>query len=468
MRAVSPLLLSAGAGLLIAAVSALSPLTVCAVLLAAWLFRSAGRGLPSDERRIVYGVIGVAVAARLALIVAMFVAALPHLNDLGIGGLAGDESYNLARAIRTRDILLGFTSGKYDYFVATDEYGRTLYVWGLGWLQVIFGPTPYGMRLVNGLLFISGALLLYRQARIGFGAIPALAGLTVLLFIPSLLFSSVSLLKESLYFFTTSATIVVFVRAMRSRATHDIVVAAIVAASSLWLLNDLRRSAAVLTGAGLGLGWLFRVVAGARWRVAAAALAAVLAIGAVAFQPDLNRRAHDAIVFAAKTHAGHVFTVGHAYKLMDEGFYVMPQIGPAWEVDLTDAQALRFLIRAAASFVATPLPWEMASRSELAFLPEHLLWYWVVFLVPAGLVAGWKRDPLLTSVLIGYVMPTAIAIALTNGNVGTLLRMRGLVTPYLIWLSTLGLLALTEMVLRRMGGRRQPFGPPLTVHEAAV
>jgi hypothetical protein len=43
--------------------------------------------------------------------------------------------------------------------------------------------------------------------------------------------------------------------------------------------------------------------------------------------------------------------------------------------------------------------------------------------------------------LAGYMLPTAAAIALTNGNVGTLVRLRGIVIPYVIWLSAVGFVA---------------------------
>jgi hypothetical protein len=461
MRAVSPLLLSAGAGLLIAALAAASPLTLCVLALTPLLFVLAGRGLPPDERRVLYSVLGVAIAARVALIAVMFFAALPKLNDLSIGALAGDESYLLSRAMRMRDIVLGFAGGRYDYFVAADEYGRTLYVSWLGWMQVIFGPTPYSMRLLNAMMFMTGATLLYRQARVAFGSIPAIAGLTVVLFIPSLLFSSVSLLKESLYFLATAAAIAASVQALRTRRRRDVVVGIMVIAASLWLLNDLRRSGALLAAAGLVLGAAWWIAAGSRWRMAAAVILVVAAVAVTARQPDLKRRVQEGIVFAAKTHAGHVFTVGHAYKLMDEGFYFTPGIGETWVVTLTEAEALRFLIRAVSSFVVTPLPWEMVSRSELAFLPEHLFWYALVLLVPAGVVAGWRRDALFTALLVGYVVPTALAVALTNGNVGTLLRLRGLVSPYLLWLSTIGLLALTDAVIRQRRSRSPSVGARL-------
>jgi hypothetical protein len=148
-------------------------------------------------------------------------------------------------------------------------------------------------------------------------------------------------------------------------------------------------------------------------------------------------------------HAGHVFTSGHAYKLLDQGFYMHPGTPAAWPLQLTGLQAGRFLLRAASSFVVTPLPWEMASKSELIFLPEHLLWLVIVVFAPIGAVVGWQRDATITACLLGFALPTAAVLAVTTGNVGTLLRLRGLVTPYLLWFAVLGGLAVSEWLLTR-------------------
>jgi hypothetical protein len=51
--------------------------------------------------------------------------------------------------------------------------------------------------------------------------------------------------------------------------------------------------------------------------------------------------------------------------------------------------------------------------------------------------------------LAGYMLPTAAAIALTNGNVGTLLRLRGIVVPYVVWLSAVGFFAALQSVAAR-------------------
>ena len=111
---------------------------------------------------------------------------------------------------------------------------------------------------------------------------------------------------------------------------------------------------------------------------------------------------------------------------------------------LTAAEAARYVFRAALSFITVPLPWQLASTRELSYMPEQLFWYVLLALLPFGLVAGWRRDRLVTSLLAGYVLPTAAALALTNGNVGTLLRLRGIVIPYLLWVSAVGFCAVLQ------------------------
>ena len=449
---VTALLARSGVGLLLAAFYAASPLTMWVLVAAPVVGWLGARHLPAHERRLLLALLGAAFAARLTVIGAQFLVGIPHHNDLAVGALAGDESYYLSRALRSRDLLLGLTDSKYDYFVANDDYGRTSYLGLLTVIQIVFGPTPYGMKALNALLFMAGALLLFRMVRPAFGFLPAFLGVSVLLFLPSLFVSSVSLLKESLYFLVTSALAIGSVSAIRSlgaRRWRRVAGAVAIAAASLWLMNDLRRGALVIGVAGIGLGTAIHFTARSWWRVAAAAGLVLVAGAFFLSQPRWQARALDSVTAAAKMHAGHVFTVGHAYKLMDEGFYKNPGAPVSWDISLTGPQAGRFLVRAAVSFVVTPWPWEMRSLSELAFVPEHVVWYLIVLLTPVGILYGWHRDPLVTSLLIGFAVTAAAVLAVSTGNVGTLLRLRGLVTPYLIWLAALGLCAIGESLVAR-------------------
>ncbi len=435
--------LIAGLGLAVAFTA--SPLTVLALPLAWAVVTLAGRGLPDDERRSLTALLLVALAARLIAIVGLFLIGLPGHSDVGVGGLSGDDAYYFGRAIRARDLILGFASGKYDYFVVSDTYGQTNYLRLLTWLQVAAGPTPYGMRVLNAVMFISGCAVLFRTVRAGFGAVPAFTGLAVLMFLPSLFFWSISLLKESLFFLVTALLIGAVMRLIdQPRASKAIPFLAL-SAFCLWLLDDLRRGGLVLAVAGIGLGLGLRLVLARTSRVAiAGALAIVLVVGLFSSESIRSRFVAGATA-AAQVQAGHVFTVGHAYKLLDDGFYMFPGTPEG----LTFEQSLRFVARAAASVIVTPLPWNVRSRGELALLPEHMIWYLMIVLTPIGLVAGWKRSPLLTCVLVGYVIPTAAVIGVTNGNVGTLLSLRALVTPQRVWIGVMALLAVASTILER-------------------
>ena len=88
-----------------------------------------------------------------------------------------------------------------------------------------------------------------------------------------------------------------------------------------------------------------------------------------------------------------------------------------------------------------------------------MAWYLLVVLLPIGIAIGQRRDRLVTCLLAGYIVPTAAVLAFTNGNVGTLVRLRGTVVPYMIWLSAVGFCGVLERLASR---RRQGTALPLS------
>jgi hypothetical protein len=435
------------AGLILAILYSASPLFTLTLAASAVLLRLAGRGLSAREGRVLAVLIGSGLALRLVFIGLTLASDIPLLNDLSVGGFRGDDAYYLSRAIRARDLAMGVTEGRYDYFITTDEYGRTSYLHLLTAAQVLFGPTPYGMRALNGWVFTVAAVILFRVVRPAFGWAASVSALFVLLFLPSLFVSSVSLSKDSVYFLVTALLAVSTVTLVAPRSVRQAVAAALAAALCLYLIDDLRRGALPIALGSVVLAVALPRIFATRRRAVAAMIVTVAAGVALSFAAPIRARALAAVVSVAKIHAGHVFTTGHAYKLLDEGFYMYPNTPSAWVVELTEAQAARFVVRAMVSFAVTPLPWEMMSASELAFFPEHVVWWLTVLFLPAGVIEGWRRDRRVTAILIAFVLPMAAALAVTNGNVGTLLRLRGLVKPFMIWLAVLGALAVAEHVL---------------------
>ena len=443
---------SVAAGVLLGATYTLAPLMVWALVAAAVVMSCAGRGLTDHERGLLTMTLAIAFAARLIAIGALVVAGAAHDADPLLGAvLTGDEAYVLSRALRMRDIVLGFAVTKFDYVVAFDDYGRNSYLGVLTWLQVLFGPTPYGMRMLNAAIFTGGSVLLFREAHRSFGWLPAYIALIVMLFYPTLFVWSISLLKEPLYLLGTSLVLVSAIRLIRARLWTARAWALPGAAAGLAIIADLRPGAVILATSAIAIAIVLREVTKSAARCAAAAALAFMMAIVLVTVPASQRRLLAALEGTAKQHAGHVFTVGHAYKTLDEGFYVNPQTPAASSLRLWPAQAARYVVRSAVSFVVVPVPWQLASARELAYLPEQLAWYAMVLLAPFGVVAGWRRDAFVTALLVGAIAPTAIALALTNGNVGTMLRLRGVIIPYLAVLAALGACVGLEALTSRRG-----------------
>ena len=70
-----------------------------------------------------------------------------------------------------------------------------------------------------------------------------------------------------------------------------------------------------------------------------------------------------------------------------------------------------------------------------------------------------RRDSLVAGLLFGYAIIAALMVALTSGNVGTLIRHRGLALPYIVWISAVGGCELLAAARGRAGARAQALNP---------
>jgi hypothetical protein len=436
------------AGALAGALVTIAPLMPVAIGLALVTIACARRNLPDDERRAVTAVVVAALAVRALIVGWLAVASIPYASDQSGGLLFGDETYIFQKAIRTRNVLLGLPATKLDYLTMFEPYTRTRYATWMAWTQVMFGPSPYTTRLLNGTLFVAAAVALYRLARAAFGAVPAVCGLVAVVFLPSSVWWSVSLLKESAFFLLTTGALAGALVAIRARTTAARVAAGAACAASLWLVSDLRAGALVMTAGGIVLGLAIWWITARPVRIAAAAAAAIVAGIAFMYWSPLSSRGLRAMTVLAAQHAGNVSTPGHAYKTLDERFY------PSFDMSIvakpmTRGEAARFVARSTVTFVAAPLPWRSVGASELFYMPEQVAWYALIVLTLIGVPAAWQLDRLVASMLVGYAAPMAALLALVNGNVGTLVRLREMVLHYLVWIAALGFVVLIQRLVAR-------------------
>src|SRR5215470_88589 len=419
------------AGIGVGFVYALSPLTVWFALAMYALVRCAVQNLDDNERRQVAILLVVAIALRTIAVAVLFVTT--NHEQVPFGRFFGDEEFYLRHSIWLRNIGVGVPVQTSDF--AFDTLGWTSYLYVLAFLQVLVGPAPYGVHLFGAALYLTAAVVLFRTVRPVFGRAPSLMGLTVLLYLPSLFAWSISALKDPLYFLATACAIALAVKLARDRrlGIRLILLAALVALVSV--IGTIRDGGAVLAGGGILAGLAGAWIVRRPWAVAALVVLLPIAAGLTLRVPKTQIRAYNLLQSAARLHRAFIETPGWVYTLLDQRFYDDGQA----ITDMRFDEAARYVVRAAERYVTVPLPWEAKSPAAVAYLPEQVVWYVLVALLPIGLLFSLRRDVVLTMILCGVTVVSASAIALLNGNVGSLVRLRVLAIPYLTWLSMVGL-----------------------------
>ncbi len=438
-------------GLALGTAYTLSPLSIWFLAALVGLFAWAGRGLSERERRFVWGLLAAAIALRVVAVALLFLASDPH--QIGSFFWDGDGAAMKRRSLWIRDVWLGVPVTPFYFGAAFDRlYGWTTYLYVLAYVQYLLGPAPYAIHLLNVALCMATAVALYRLVRSAYGPEPALLGFTLLLFLPTPFFWSVSALKESLYLFLAVLALIAAVTALRPRPLRARAVALVVLAGSIAAIDGVRAGATLIVGLGLAAGFAGSVIVR---RVSLVVLTLVILPFAghrLWANADVQARVMSQLKTSAVLHIGNVRTEGHAYKLLDQRFYsaVDDTIST-----MTPVEGLRFAARGVVSFILVPLPWQVQSRSEMVFLAQQVVWYVLVIFAFVGLIAGLRRDALVTCMLAGLTATGTAVIALNSGNIGTMVRHRDTVVPFVVWLSAVGIVATVSTFVSRSSSRDQ-------------
>jgi len=435
------------AGLLIGIGYTLSPLLVISLAGLALLLRWVGRTPDPTERRWLMALMLAAVGARVVVIAALFLST--NHDSTPFGRLFGDEEYFIRRGIWLANFALGVPISVADVQYAFDNLIHTSFVWMLASLNVLFGPAQYGVRLVSAVLYLAAAFALYRVVRPSFGRASSLAGLALLLFLPSLFIWSISVLKEPVFFVLTVTVVVLTVRAKRSRSWPMAIAAAVVIAAVAVVAETVRDGGLIVVGAGTAIGIIAAFGLSRPRLLAAAAVVALAAAPALLSSGRMRDQVTSATAAAARRHWDHVNAPGHSYMIFKPAFYREEPVPGR----MTEGDVVRLVGGGLAAYVLVPLPWQMQSRAELAYLPEQVVWYAMVLLLPMGVVAGLRRDIFLTSILLGHLAVSIALVALTSGNIGTLVRHRALAMPYAVWFSGLGITVVLAWLMKRQEAR---------------
>jgi dolichyl-phosphate-mannose-protein mannosyltransferase len=329
-----------------------------------------------------------------------------------------------------RSMALDVNISPADRRYAFEEYSDNSYLYLLAFLQVLVGDAPYGVHLLSTLAYLAAAVWLFRFCRRAFGSAPAALTLAGVLFLPTLFFWSISALRESLHLLLTLAAIVMVADAAATGRPRDWVRGIVVAGLAAYALKDLRVGSMMIVTGSLVIGTAAAFVIASPRRLAIGVPAAIAIAVAILALPSTQARVLTALRSTALSHQGHAWTAGVHYKVLDSRFYV----DRTFHImdDMTPAEAARYAVRALTAAAVVPLPWQASTRQLQVYLAEHVIWLSMMALLPLGFWAAARRHPAGACIITTYIILMFTAIALTSGNIGTLVRHRGLILPFVI------------------------------------
>jgi hypothetical protein len=421
------------AGLALGTAIAMSPAGVAAVVILGGLIGWTARPLHGVERRWVIGWLTLACMARVAVVGALPLLVNPRQQSFATP-FGGDAVYLIQRSIWIANTFVRVPIAPRDFIEAFGpNYGRSAYNQALALLHVFFGPSPYAAHLVSTVQFFAAAVVLFRCVRSTIGPVAAFLGLAILTSHPTLFVWSVAPLKEAPFFILAAIAVRATLSLLQPSRWWHVPVSALVIGAAIGSMEAIRPGSGKLTAVALVAGVIGWMALQTRRTAVVAVVVGLIVVAAVSAWPRAGAVVADVVHEAARRHQGFFISVGHSFGLLDPDTY-----GSGGVSDRGAGAMTRFLIRGTTRFFSAPEPWILRPGIELLVIPQQMIWYALLCLAAVGAIAGFRRDPLLTALLSGFVIVGAAAIGVDSGNIGTFIRHRDTVVPCAIWLSAIG------------------------------
>lgn len=313
-------------------------------------------------------------------------------------------------------------------------YGYHGYVLVIGWFYSLFGFSPISVKWLNGWLGGLHILAVFFLAKSCFqSTIARWASIGVALF-PTLVLWSATNLKEPLFFLLTALLLLLFTALRANPRFKRWIVYGGGFLAVFWMLQELgRKEVALILVVCLLAALVLEICLRRRWVAVLAFLAVVLML----FNPWA--RVKQAIHLGAYRHVGYIQTESTTYRYLPDRFYQGPI--PLQGGVPSDSDALAMLSRvptALMHYFLQPFLWWPWKWLALPIIPQMVLWYFLLPLALIGVVAGIRWNVWNCGFLVLTGSAWILVGALSNGNVGTLIRLRDMVTPIVLIFASAG------------------------------
>lgn len=363
-----------------------------------------------------------------------------HISDKTRGYLKiGDSDYFSQRGYSVAQFVKGSNEPVLSFRM--NQYGKHGYVYWIGYFYYLFGFSPWAVKLINCLLGALTAVLVFLVGQRCFSTTPArwAGGLTA--FFPSLILWSTTNLKDIPLTFFTLLILFLYSRLTQTQGSRSRLVLFLLLVGALRIHMTFRsvELSFLLAGALLLAHFLPRFFR-SRPIATAAALSAFLLLGvALSFREPVGYLIRQALMQPFNWHVGFTTTPGSSYTFLPAPFY---QGGYRWEWVETGQMNLAILLgmgKAVLHYLFEPFPWKISNSFQWFSYPQLIVLYALFPFVVIGLIRGLrKKKEDAFALILTTIIFTGIG-SLANGNIGTVFRLRDMVTPLVLILGCAGL-----------------------------
>ncbi len=305
------------------------------------------------------------------------------------------------------------------------EYGWNAYVLVIGWFYSLFGFSPISVKWINcwiGSLHVLAAFFLAKscfQRTIARWA----AWLTALF--PTLVLWSATNLKEPLFMLLTALAFLLLKSIQSEHPLRRRLLDGVLFLVTFYLFGRLGREEFVLSLAACWAAVFFLGVCVRRRWIAAVLLAS--AALAVLAPPFLEKTARKAVY----RHVNYVVGTGMVYRYLPDQFYPVAAQVPMSVV-------VRGIPKAIGHYLLEPFPSRSGDWSAVLLTPQMILWYFLLPFALIGIGAGLRWNMWNCGFLVFVLLAWVLMGALSSANIGTIIRLRDMVTQILLLFAAVG------------------------------
>ncbi|MBI3317762.1 MAG: glycosyltransferase family 39 protein [Candidatus Omnitrophica bacterium] len=356
----------------------------------------------------------------------------------------GDSDYYSQRGYALSELTKGTIPMIRKYY--REGYGNNFYLHLIALFYSVFGFSPVAVKLINGLLGALMGPVLFLVFRNLFPIPAARWAAGICAFFPSILLWSVTNLKEPLLILLTALLLLCFIQFQKGPGWKRRILYGSLFGAAFALHAHLRTGiyTAALAGSLVAAAFLtgrFRLP----WKLLAVLL---VLLGAVYGRAHLK----PALTYALVVHVGHITTPGTVYRYLPDQFYSREAVQEGVRDGKIDGPLLlRGIVKALGHYLLEPLPRRVETLFTSLTYPQMVLWYFLLPPAFLGALLALRLYPRGGLPLVLLLSAWVFIGAVTGGNIGTLFRVRDMVSPYVILLACVGCWGLLE-------GRRDAAG----------